>query len=118
VMFYKMNATDYSQPSKGYFDTIADGFIHWELNTKRLETALTFTERRGGTVDIDGKKPHGYAKWVDRGVLGHPATSTLVGRRIAALRDGTASAPAPSPKPSTKTVSERSAQISKPKAGK
>jgi len=114
VMFYKMNATDYGQPSKGYFDTIADGFIHWGLNTQRLETALRWIERRGGTVDIDGKKPHGYAKWVDRGVLGHPATSTLVGQRIADLRDGTASAPEPTPKPSNKNLRERYV----PKAGK
>jgi gamma-glutamylcyclotransferase (GGCT)/AIG2-like uncharacterized protein YtfP len=118
VMFYKMNANDYGQPSKGYFDTIADGFIHWGLNTRRLETALRWIEKRGGTVEIDGKKPHGYAKWIDRGVLGHPATSTLVGGRITALRDGTATAPKPTHKLSTQKSRGRSAQISKSKAGK
>jgi gamma-glutamylcyclotransferase (GGCT)/AIG2-like uncharacterized protein YtfP len=114
VMFYKMTVTDYGQPSKGYFDTIADGFIHWGLNTQHLETALRITEQRGGTVKINGKKPHGYAKWITRGVLGHPATSTLVGQRIADLRDGTASVPEPTPKPSTINLRGRSA----PKAGK
>ena len=91
VMFYKMNNNGYATPPKGYFDTIADGFIHWDLETEKLEEAVRFTEnQKGGTVNRHVlPKPHGYAKWAgkgEQGVLGHPANSSLVGARIESLR--------------------------------
>jgi gamma-glutamylcyclotransferase (GGCT)/AIG2-like uncharacterized protein YtfP len=110
VMFYKMNTEGYGTPPKGYFDTIADGFIHWGLETEKLEEAVRFTEsNKGGKVSKRSKKPHGYARWQGKGaagVLGHPANSTLVGARIEAIRTEQL-APVPQPTLSTNKSSQK-----------
>ena len=114
VMFYKMNTEGYGTPPKGYFDTIADGFIHWGLETEKLEEAVRFTEsNKGGKVSRGSKKPHGYARWQGKGaagVLGHPANSTLVGARIEAIRTEQL-APIPQPKSPTNKSSQKRSSV-------
>jgi gamma-glutamylcyclotransferase (GGCT)/AIG2-like uncharacterized protein YtfP len=121
VMFYKMNANDYGTPPKGYFDTISSGFVHWGLEMEKLEQAVRFTEaQKGGKVERFGRKPHGYARWIGKGsagVLGHPASSTLVGARIEAMKNETLSVMPQPPNPtksSQKSSTPKSEKVTLP----
>jgi gamma-glutamylcyclotransferase (GGCT)/AIG2-like uncharacterized protein YtfP len=89
VMFYRMNENGYSLPSKGYFDVIADGFVHWGLDTDALMVAIKHADSNGRMVHPKQfTKPRGYAKYASRGVLADPAKPSLASTRIQEIRQG------------------------------
>jgi gamma-glutamylcyclotransferase (GGCT)/AIG2-like uncharacterized protein YtfP len=60
VMFYKMNRGGGGVPSKGYFDCLADGFVHWGLNKNRLFGAL---DRAADMRPQRNSKPKRKGRW-------------------------------------------------------